>query len=109
MARSKRPSAIAEIIGEPDKIIDITVAIDKLDKIGIDAVYQELRQKNIKELDVTNYDSPYAMGFRCYNIGEEYKSKYYKRKTCCWLCKIEKNKKSQNYNFWDFLFTIINF
>ena len=37
---------------------------------------EELRQKNIKELDVTNYDSPYAMGFRCYNIGEEYKSKY---------------------------------
>ena len=42
-------SAIAEIIGEPDKIIDITVSIDKIDKIGVDAVYGELRQKNISE------------------------------------------------------------
>lgn len=36
-------SGIAEIIGAADKIIDITVAIDKLDKIGLDKVNDELR------------------------------------------------------------------
>lgn len=36
-------TGIAEIIGEADKIVDITVAIDKLDKIGIDKVNEELR------------------------------------------------------------------
>ena len=40
-------SGIAEIIGEADKITDITVAIDKLDKIGPDNVNAELRSKNI--------------------------------------------------------------
>ena len=40
-------SGIAEVIGEPDKIIDITVAIDKLDKIGLDGVTAELREKGI--------------------------------------------------------------
>ncbi|GAB6011884.1 histidine--tRNA ligase [Viscerimonas tarda] len=38
---------IAEIIGEPDKIIDITVAIDKLDKIGLEKVNEELQDKGI--------------------------------------------------------------
>lgn len=42
-------SGIAEIIGEKDKIVDITVAIDKLDKIGIDGVNNELRQKAVSE------------------------------------------------------------
>lgn len=36
-------SGIAEIIGAADKIVDITVAIDKLDKIGLDKVNEELR------------------------------------------------------------------
>ena len=36
-------TGIAEVIGEADKIVDITVAIDKLDKIGLDAVNEELR------------------------------------------------------------------
>ena len=40
-------SGIAEIIGEADKIIDITVAIDKLDKIGIEKVNEELVQKGL--------------------------------------------------------------
>src|SRR5574344_1754639 len=35
-------SGIAEIVGEADKIVDITVAIDKLDKIGIESVNEEL-------------------------------------------------------------------
>jgi histidyl-tRNA synthetase len=42
-------SGIAEIIGEADKIIDITVAIDKLDKIGIDKVNEELKSKEVSE------------------------------------------------------------
>ncbi len=42
-------SGIAEMIGEADKIVDITVAIDKLDKIGLDAVNEELREDGISE------------------------------------------------------------
>ena len=42
-------SGIAEVIGEPDKIVDITVAIDKLDKIGLDKVNDELRADGISE------------------------------------------------------------
>lgn len=38
-------TGIAEIIGEADKIVDITVAIDKLDKIGLDNVNAELKEK----------------------------------------------------------------
>ncbi len=40
-------SGIAEIIGEPEKIVDITVAIDKLDKIGLEKVNEELASKGI--------------------------------------------------------------
>lgn len=42
-------SGIAEVIGERDKIIDITVAIDKLDKIGLDKVNEELKIKGLSE------------------------------------------------------------
>jgi len=42
-------SGIAEVIGAADKIVDITVAIDKLDKIGIDAVNDELRKDGLTE------------------------------------------------------------
>ncbi|MBO4641780.1 MAG: histidine--tRNA ligase [Bacteroidaceae bacterium] len=42
-------SGIAEIIGEAEKIVDITVAIDKLDKIGLDNVNAELRENGISE------------------------------------------------------------
>ena len=42
-------TGIAEVIGEADKIVDITVAIDKLDKIGIDAVNDELRNDGVSE------------------------------------------------------------
>ncbi len=42
-------TGIAEIIGEAEKIVDITVAIDKLDKIGLDNVNAELREKGIGE------------------------------------------------------------
>ena len=42
-------AGIAETIGEPEKIIDITVAIDKIDKIGLDGVVAELKSKGISE------------------------------------------------------------
>jgi histidyl-tRNA synthetase len=38
-------AGIAEIIGKPDLIIDLTVAIDKIDKIGLDGVEKELIEK----------------------------------------------------------------
>ncbi len=40
-------AGIAELIGEPDKIVDITVAIDKIDKIGLDNVKAELAERGI--------------------------------------------------------------
>lgn len=42
-------TGIAEVIGEAEKIIDITVAIDKLDKIGLDGVNFELSEKGISK------------------------------------------------------------
>ena len=45
-------AGIAEVIGAPDKMIDITVAIDKLDKIGVDAVNDELRERGLSEEQV---------------------------------------------------------
>ena len=42
-------SGIAEVIGAAEKIVDITVAIDKLDKIGLDNVNQELREDGLSE------------------------------------------------------------
>ena len=45
-------SGIAEVIGEKEKIVDITVAIDKLDKIGVDGVNKELAEKGISEIAI---------------------------------------------------------
>ena len=42
-------AGIAEMIGAPEKIVDITVAIDKIDKIGIENVNAELREKGLSE------------------------------------------------------------
>ena len=42
-------AGIAEVIGAPDKIVDITVAIDKLDKIGVEAVNAELSERGLSE------------------------------------------------------------
>lgn len=49
MNNRKILTGIAEIIGQLDKIVDITVAIDKLDKIGLDKVNEELASKGISE------------------------------------------------------------
>ncbi len=45
-------SGIAEMSGESDRIVDITVAIDKLDKIGEEGVINELRNKSISEIAI---------------------------------------------------------
>ncbi|WP_158990461.1 histidine--tRNA ligase [Mucilaginibacter sp. L196] len=45
-------SGIAEVIGKADNIIDLTVAIDKLDKIGLDGVIKELLEKGFSAEDI---------------------------------------------------------
>lgn len=42
-------AGIAEMIGAPDKLVDITVAIDKIDKIGIENVNAELKEKGLSD------------------------------------------------------------
>ena len=42
-------SGIADLVGQPDKLIDITVAIDKIDKIGIENVKAELSERGISQ------------------------------------------------------------
>jgi len=42
-------SGISEVIGHSDKLIDITIAIDKIDKIGVEAVKEELRSKGLDD------------------------------------------------------------
>ncbi len=45
-------SGIAEVVGKPELIIDMTVAIDKLDKIGLDGVIKELLERGFTESDI---------------------------------------------------------
>ena len=45
-------AGIAEVIGEKDRIVDITVAIDKLDKIGLEKVNEELLEKSIPQIAI---------------------------------------------------------
>ncbi len=45
-------AALAEVCGHPDKMIDITVAIDKIEKIGFDAVKDELRERGIDDAGI---------------------------------------------------------
>lgn len=45
-------SGIAELIGKPDMIVDLTVAIDKLDKIGLEGVEKELLEKGFEAKDL---------------------------------------------------------
>ena len=47
-------AGIAETIGYPEQLTDITVAIDKMDKIGLDNVNAELREKGIREEAINN-------------------------------------------------------
>ena len=54
-------AGLAEAIGHEDKLIDITVAIDKMDKIGLDAVKEELRSKGIEEEAVAKLEPVLTM------------------------------------------------
>lgn len=65
-------AGLAELIGEPDKILDITIAIDKIEKIGLDGVNKELADKGVSErainelqpvllLDGTNEEKLYKL------------------------------------------------
>ena len=47
---------LAEVIGHPDKLVDITVAIDKIDKIGLDAVKAELTERGIDEKGIATIE-----------------------------------------------------
>ncbi len=49
-------AGIADYIGESDRIVDITVAIDKLDKIGIGNVNAELQSKGLSEMAISNLE-----------------------------------------------------
>lgn len=49
-------SGIAELIGKPDKIFDITVAIDKLEKIGKEKVFEELSSKGLNNEELNKLD-----------------------------------------------------
>lgn len=46
-------SGLAEAIGHPDKLTDLTVAIDKIEKVGLDAVKAELRERSIDEKGIS--------------------------------------------------------
>ncbi len=50
-------AGISEFIGYPDKILDITIAIDKFEKIGLEKVRDELRQKGINEKAVKELEN----------------------------------------------------
>ena len=54
-------AGIAELIGAPDKLVDITVAIDKLDKIGLDNVRQELRERGLDEAQIKALDPVFEL------------------------------------------------
>ena len=52
LSNRKILSGIAELVDEKDKLIDITTAIDKLDKIGIDKVVEELLQRGLTQVKI---------------------------------------------------------
>ncbi|NND63208.1 MAG: histidine--tRNA ligase, partial [Flavobacteriaceae bacterium] len=52
MNNRKVLSGLAEVIGQEDKLIDFTVALDKLDKIGEEGVKNEMREKGISEASI---------------------------------------------------------
>ncbi|MBE0638153.1 MAG: histidine--tRNA ligase [Bacteroidales bacterium] len=54
-------AGIAEIIGEADKMVDITVAIDKLEKIGLDKVNEELSLKGVSQDAITKLQPVLAL------------------------------------------------
>jgi histidyl-tRNA synthetase len=54
-------AGIAEMIGAPERLVDITVAIDKLDKIGLDNVRAELRERGLDEKQIEALDPVFSL------------------------------------------------
>lgn len=54
-------NGIAEVCGESDKLVDITVAIDKLDKIGKDGVVGELRERGVSDQAISRIDPLFSL------------------------------------------------
>jgi histidyl-tRNA synthetase len=54
-------AGIAEVIGKPELIIDMTIAIDKLDKIGMEGVKKELQEKGFSEGDLRKLEPIIAL------------------------------------------------
>ena len=54
-------AGIAEMIGAPDKMVDITVAIDKLDKIGLDNVRAELSERGLTAEQIAALDPVFSL------------------------------------------------
>ena len=54
-------AGISEMIGAPDKMVDITVAIDKLDKIGLDNVRAELAERGLTAEQITALDPVFSL------------------------------------------------
>ena len=54
-------AGIAEMIGAPERLVDITVAIDKLDKIGLDNVRNELKERGLSDSQVAALDPVFAL------------------------------------------------
>ena len=54
-------AGIADLIGAPDKLVDITVAIDKLDKIGLDNVRAELRGRGLNDTQIAALDPVFSL------------------------------------------------
>ena len=54
-------AGIAEMVGAPDKLVDITVAIDKLDKIGLDNVRAELAERGLTEGQIAALDPVFSL------------------------------------------------
>ena len=54
-------AGIAEMIGAPERLVDITVAIDKLDKIGLDNVRNELRERGLNDSQVAALDPVFSL------------------------------------------------
>ena len=54
-------AGIAEMIGAPDKMVDITVAIDKLDKIGLDNVRAELAERGLTAEQIKALDPVFSL------------------------------------------------
>lgn len=76
-------SGIAEIIGEKEKIVDITIAIDKLDKIGIDGVNKELLEKGVNKEAIEKLQPLIHFNGNTYQKIEFLKSLLYESQTGC--------------------------